>query len=86
MNIEEITAYVRANHGKMAEAFRPTSSDRVMVILRFRMRLRGSEEHHLDLGPESDPAQIDALFATVEYCGCLDCRRLEFRPDMWWMR
>lgn len=88
MSPEEIIAYVSERHGTRAEAFKRLEGDRVMVVLPFRMRLRDAvhDPHHIELGAESDQAQIDALFDLVEYCGCIDCRRLEFRPDMWWRR
>jgi hypothetical protein len=86
MTIDQIVEYVSRRHGNMVESTRRREGDRLMVILPFRMQLEGSSEdpHHITFNTESEPSQIDALFSRVRYCGCLECRRLEFRPDLWW--
>lgn len=82
MTHEEIIAYVQRRHASKTWKVQ-REGDRVVAVLEFRTKVKGSDAHHVEIDPSMGEPEIDALFEQVEYCGCFDCRRLEFRIGLW---
>lgn len=86
MTPEQTLAYVNEKHWRKTCRNCPPriyETGIVGVLLEFRTKVRDSDDHFIDIAPGTSAEQVDALFEQVEYCGCFDCRRLEFQSWVW---